>query len=95
MVPPQIEEAKERNSAIKVDCVNMATHLRKERETGIENEVELGQITRHSMMAKEREACLLEDKANLEIRERHRLLECRALHEAYVAKTKDKDKELK
>lgn len=73
----------------------MAAQLRKERDVTIEKEVGVNQLSKHIMLVKEREACLLEDKANLEIRERHRVVEIRALHEAIVAKTKDKDAELK
>ena len=73
----------------------MATQLRKEKELKIDKEVGTDQLSRHIMLVKERETCLLEDKANLEIRERHRLVEIRALHEAFVAKNKEKEKELK
>ena len=73
----------------------MVVQLRKERELTIEKEVGVDQFTKNIMVVKEREACLLEDKANLEIRERHRQVEIRSLHEALVAKTKDKDTELK
>lgn len=73
----------------------MAAVLRKERDVTIEKEVGVDQLSKHIMLVKEREACLLEDKANLEIRERHRLVEIRALREAIVAKTKDKDTQLK
>jgi hypothetical protein len=90
-----MEEAQIRNSAIKEECVNMVSQLRSQRHLTIDNEVEVDQLTKHIIMVKDREACLLEDKANLEIREKHRLLEIRALHEAMVAKTKDKDTQLR
>lgn len=69
--------------------------MRVARNLTIDKEVEVDQTTKHIMLVKEREACLLEDKANLEIKERHRQLECRALHEAMVTKSKEKDAELK
>lgn len=61
----------------------------------VEKEVGSEQLRKHLAMGKEREASLLEDRANLEIRDKHRLAEARALHEAITGKTKEKDRELK
>ena len=55
----------------------------------------IDQLNKYIYMGKEREANHLEERATLEIRERHRVVEARALHEALSSKSKEKDRELK
>lgn len=84
-----------RNVQIKGECTELAAQLQKKRTQAIESEVEFNQVSKHIMQGKEREASLLEDKATLEIRLRHRVAEGRSLYEAQTAKNKEKDKELR
>lgn len=80
---------------MKEECTATAALLHKQREVAVEREVELNQLSKHLLLGKEREATLLEDKATLEIRQRHRLVEAKALYEAHVAKIREKERELK
>lgn len=88
-------EIEEKNASMKEECASMAALLRRQRELGVEREVELNQLTKHLMLGKEREATLLEDKATIEIRQRHRQVETKALAEAHMGKLREKDRELK
>ena len=74
---------------------DLSTRVDAEREMLNEKEVSLEQLNKFIAMGKEREAKLLEDRAMLEIRERHRKNELRTLSDALSFKTKEKDKELK
>ena len=47
------------------------------------------------ILIKEREASLLEDKATMEIRQKHRQMEYKSLLMAQSMKIKEKDRELK
>lgn len=80
---------------MKEECTGTAALLHKQREVAVEREVELNQLSKHLMLGKEREATLLEDKATLEIRQKHRFMESRGLYEAHVAKMREKERELK
>ncbi len=61
----------------------------------VENEIGLDRWNKDLMMMKEREASQLEDKATLEMRQKHRQVEYKSLFMAQASKIKEKDRELK
>ena len=69
--------------------------LREQRNQMIQHEVGLERLNKDIMMSKEREATLLEDKATLELRQKHRQAEYKSLFIAQSSKNKEKDRELK
>ncbi len=80
---------------MKEECKELAARLNRKRGEAVEGELEFNQVSKHVMQGKEREANLLEDKATLDLRLRHRNAEAKSLYEAMIAKTKEKDKELR
>ena len=91
----QIQEVQARNSQMKEECTEMAARLQRKRAGAVEGEVEFNQVSKHIQQGKERETSLLEDRATLEIRHRHRTVEARSLYEAQIAKAKEKDREIR
>lgn len=73
----------------------MSMDLREQRNQSIQHEMGLDRWNKDIMMCKEREATLLEDKATLEIRQKHRQTEYKSLFMTQSSKIKEKDRELK
>lgn len=75
--------------------MSTSSHLKEQSNQLMEHEVGLERWNKDIMMGKEREATLLEDKATLEIRQKHRHAEYKSLFIAQSSKIKEKDRELK
>ena len=92
---PQMEEVESRNTRTKEECRELAAQLQRRCAEAMEWELELNQVSKHMMQGKEREANLLEDRATLDLRLRHRAAEAKSLYEAQTVKTKEKDREIR
>ena len=91
----QITESKRRLSSLFSDHKETAAELDRLRQSLQENHLHLERLSKDMSMAKEREATLLEDRATLELRLKHRSGEYRSLYEGVASKNKEKEKELK
>jgi len=80
---------------LKEKCKQTSAELKEQKNLLGENEIGLDRWNKDLMMMKEREASLLEDKATLEIRQKHRQLDYKSLFMTHATKIKEKERELK